>query len=688
MKLSALPGIRRLTPFLLCIAASARGEGDLDYTFQFGGRTYAPIPYVSGSSFSSCSGSDVAVQADGKIVVAGVCELEGSADSVFYSFTAGAVMRLNADGSLDATFGNSPWPASTTYPAIPGFQFLSTGTAIVGGHVSVAARPDGRIVLGGIFTDVARFGATSFGFVQLDANGAYDASFGNGGVSTAFLSVNDDDDDALSRIALDGQGNIVFAGTYYQHSAGSGGNSDFLVGVVAANGGSSRVQKYAFDLGGNFADSANDLVIDAQGRYVLAGAVTPALNDLECGIIRVNPADLSLDTTFGTQGKQTLSFNTGGYNDNCVSLALQSGGSIVLAANVAGSGVGIARLLANGQPDTAFGLRFLASMGAASSQQSVSRVLVQPWDGRIILAGSGASGYCYDCQLDFNLVRLNSNGSLDTSFIAESVSSGPGSVMVDFGLEKIPGRETIDTARAIAFSGHQIVATGDSVDTTNPAQAHYVFAATRLIDTDIFRSSFELVPPDHITCNRNSILPDAFAAQIAANLDGQGFCIPPLSYGISGFGTVNACATSMCSATTAGCPVTLHAQAGSATLFAGHQTLDVSGMQAQVDTFSAPIQFSVFGIPQSCNATFSATSFGVSGTLDVATDHQWGGFPYDVSTVTIDSFTTTAADCGIYSALLTALLPEYEASAASILSSEISDVLLPAGYQDTDVCSE
>jgi uncharacterized delta-60 repeat protein len=40
-----------------------------------------------------------------------------------------------------------------------------------------------------------------------------------------------------------------------------------------------------------------------------------------------------------------------------------------------------------------------------------SAVLIQPWDGKIVVAGAGSSGYGY-----FSLARLNTDGSVDTSF--------------------------------------------------------------------------------------------------------------------------------------------------------------------------------------------------------------------------------------------------------------------------------
>ena len=700
MRVSRLVAVMRCLALLLSPVQTAFGlsDGDLDYRFQYGGDTYAPLPYVPGQNgtFSSCNGGDAVVQTDGKVLVAGVCDLSANTNTAQYQYTSVAtVMRVNADGTLDTSFGNSPWPAPMAYPAIPGYQFLATGTYVVTGKASIAQRPDGRIVVGGSIADLARFGAQSVALAQLQTDGSYDAAFGNAGVSIQHFSQNLDDDNLLNRIALDAQGNIAVAGSYFQHSAASNPNSDFLVGVVAAQGGSAQLQRFAFDIGGDFADAANDIAIDTQGRYVVAGSVTPANSALECGVIRVDPATLQLDSTFGVQGKQTLSFDTGGFDDDCVSLALRSDDSILLVANVSGNDVGLTHLAANGQLDSNFGLKLLSNTGAASALASVDRVYLQPWDSKIVLAGrSGydAGGTCMSCAYDFGIVRLTPTGTLDTAFTTSTPGSVPGSVVVDFGIE-VPLLTnyylTTDRAHSIAFSGHELIAAGQS--TAASENQSYLqqgrFAVARLVAEDIFHSTFE--PAAGVACRYGSVSPSAFATLLADKFDGQPLCIPPTSFSVSGLGSVSVCTTSTCGAQTPGCPVTLHAQAGTGTFTVQPElptplaTVDISNMPAQIDTFDAPIQYSILGLGQNCTATFSATAFTVSGSLDVQTDHQWGGFPYAVDGATIDSFSTTASGCD--ATLINALVYYYAPYVTQFLQSSAT-ARLPAAYSGTDVC--
>src|ERR1700743_2156098 len=152
----------------LAICRTALGEGDLDYTFKNGGYTYAPLPYTA-STYSSCTASDAAIQADGKLLIAGVCDIR--TDTV-NSVGLIAVMRINRDGTVDTTFGNKPWTVLSANPSVPGYQFVAAGAQPLTGNAGVAVRPNGRIVVAGNVADPARFSATSIGVAQLLSDGS------------------------------------------------------------------------------------------------------------------------------------------------------------------------------------------------------------------------------------------------------------------------------------------------------------------------------------------------------------------------------------------------------------------------------------------------------------------------------------------------------------------------------------
>jgi uncharacterized delta-60 repeat protein len=155
-------------------------SGTLDTTFNTTGMVATPIG--SGTDY----GSAVAVQGDGKIVVA------GWAHGSNYDF---AVVRYNADGALDTTFGTG---GKVTTDFGIGDDAAS----------SVAIQSDGKIVVAGqayngIDTDVA--------VVRYNTDGALDTTFGTGGkVTIAYASTFH----YANGVALQPDGKIVVAGEY------------------------------------------------------------------------------------------------------------------------------------------------------------------------------------------------------------------------------------------------------------------------------------------------------------------------------------------------------------------------------------------------------------------------------------------------------------------------------------------
>jgi uncharacterized delta-60 repeat protein len=132
----------------------------------------------------------------------------------------------------------------------------------------------------------------------------------------------------------------------------------------------------------------------------------------------------ALDPTFGTNGTQTVSFS--GFSDQeATAVAVQPDGKIIVVGSIEVPGTtnhdfAIVRLKSNGSLDTSFGtngeqiISFDSISGYANDVASA--VVLQP-DGKIVVAGSAQdrpidqSGYS-----DFAVARLNANGSLDTSF--------------------------------------------------------------------------------------------------------------------------------------------------------------------------------------------------------------------------------------------------------------------------------
>src|SRR5262249_13168002 len=131
-------------------------NGTLDTTFGTKGKVITDL----GGKEDSVSA--MIVDGSGRILVAGSTSAPGS--------NVAALVRYNANGSLDATFGSG--------------GKLVTSIPINGD--SIALQPDGKIVLAGAMPDPVT-GAPEFMTARFNANGTVDNGFGSGGVATTHV---------------------------------------------------------------------------------------------------------------------------------------------------------------------------------------------------------------------------------------------------------------------------------------------------------------------------------------------------------------------------------------------------------------------------------------------------------------------------------------------------------------------
>ncbi len=230
-------------------------NGVLDATFGTGGiviTPFGPEPDIAQA---------VAVQLDGKIVVAGYTRSSGVFDF--------AVARYDASGTLDSTFGAD------------GKVTIAVGASNDLGH-ALALLPDGKILVAG---EVFNSGTNSdMAVVRLNANGAIDTTFGTAGIAIVNFASGAD---AAWAMAVQPNDKIVLAGTAFD-GVGRGfalarlnadGSTDTGFGSGYAAGGRATT-----DITGSV-DTATALALRRDGRIVSAGvagtqwAVTRSLGD-------------------------------------------------------------------------------------------------------------------------------------------------------------------------------------------------------------------------------------------------------------------------------------------------------------------------------------------------------------------------------------------------------------------------
>jgi uncharacterized delta-60 repeat protein len=304
----------------------------------------------------SDAGQGVAIQADGKIVVAG-----GSGGNF-------AVARYTAQGVLDTSFSGD------------GVQTTDFGAD--DGGMAVAIQADGRIV-------VAGGSGNNFALARYEAQGALDTSFsGDGRQTTDFSGF-----DFGKAVAIGADGKIVVAGAS-DTSEGGLPTADFALARYLDDGALdttfSRDGRQTTDFGATY-DTAEGVAVQADGGIVVAGHGSAVdtfgsyfPSDFELARYDAKGA---LDTSFSGDGRQTTNF---GGDEFGYGVAVQSNGAIV-AVGKAGGAFALARYNAAGSLDTGFsgdGMQTTDVTLLASNVVGVDGVLQA--DGKVVAVGATA----------------------------------------------------------------------------------------------------------------------------------------------------------------------------------------------------------------------------------------------------------------------------------------------------------
>ena len=155
------------------------------------------------------------------------------------------------------------------------------------------------------------------------------------------------------------------------------------------------------------------LNIQTNGKIIVSGNYTDTIDRM---FISSYNADGSDDTTFNITGKQIINL-TGPTATKLTDVCLQTDGKIVLSGkyNNSGTALFLIRLNTNGTFDTTFSGDGLAgvTVNTGFNQNNNSRVVVQP-DGKIVIMDYRENTTTY--MTDIVLVRFTTTGTLDTTF--------------------------------------------------------------------------------------------------------------------------------------------------------------------------------------------------------------------------------------------------------------------------------
>ncbi|MGH2565004.1 MAG: Ig-like domain-containing protein, partial [Ginsengibacter sp.] len=243
----------------------------------------------------------VAIQADGKILVAGYFFSGINNDFV--------LVRYNTNGNLDSTFNED---------GIQTTDFNSSDDIAT----SLSVQPDGKILIAGYnYTCGDTCSNLDFVIARYNTNGNPDSTFnGNGKQITDFYSF----DNIAKSIAIQTDGKIIIGGYTY-----NGSNQDFAMCRYNINGSLDNTfngnGKQTTEFGGN--EYGNTVALQTNGKILIGGWDDLADFDLACYNVNGTP-----DLSFKGKGKfmDRMSFPDQGYT-YYTSTAIQTDGKIITA---------------------------------------------------------------------------------------------------------------------------------------------------------------------------------------------------------------------------------------------------------------------------------------------------------------------------------------------------------------------
>lgn len=362
-------------------------NGSLDTSFDSDGKAMTALTdfYENISSITK--------QSDGKFLVVIRSDNSALTSSDF------VVRRFNSSISLDTTFGING-QISTTFD-IGLNQSQSAGIAA-----------DGKIMVVGKST-LTEVGNSDFAIARYSANGILDTSLDNDGkITSAFEKGNDQ----LVHLLILPDDKFITIGTSAYRQSNNSTYKDIILSRYNADGtldssfGISGKMISVFGQNFNYVTTA---ALQTNGKVIVGNAYYNLTLDnfFHYELIRYN-ADGSLDTLFGANGKVILAIEPS-------SILIQPNGKIIVGAtdttNTANAGYNIIRFTADGTLDTSFDTDGIAVVSFGNFYYGKMSVLIQP-DEKIIVTGSASNPNVFNDAPVFVAARINSNGSLDTSF--------------------------------------------------------------------------------------------------------------------------------------------------------------------------------------------------------------------------------------------------------------------------------
>ena len=348
--------------------------------------------------------NSIDVDSSGKIYVGG--EFYGTSGSTSRKF-----LRFNSNGTLDTTFKSE------------GLGNLAGAQSVEKIIVSRYPSTSDKIYVGGSFTEYSydSTGVTVYRLIRLNNDGTLDNTFN---IGTGFNST-------VYDIVEDSSGNLYIGGAFTTFSGQSNNNK-----IIKLNSSGQKISSFNTGLGFRLGTATT-----SSSAYILSLALSPDETKLYVGgvfttydsstvnanrLARLNTSDGSLDNTFDM---------TTGADATVTSIKLSTNGLYVGGSftSILGSSINrIARITTGGTIDNTFNV--------GTGFNSVVNTIAEDINKDIYVGGGFTT---FTGATNRRIVRLNSDGSKDTSFNNQGTNGFENSVNTIF----------VDNSNSIIYTG-------------------------------------------------------------------------------------------------------------------------------------------------------------------------------------------------------------------------------------------
>ncbi len=343
-------------------------SGVPDPSFGTGGKAiYSLLPP------NNCRGYAVTVQPDGKIIA-----LMGH----YYLDIVLKVVRLNANGSIDPSFGTNG------IVALPGEYKKAT---------DIQLQPDGKILV------AATHENESYTAIRLLANGTFDTSFGTGGVTNINMGTSTEVG-ICAGMVIQADGKIVLGGMVGWTDAGVARlKPDGKLDLTFSGDGKLRK---VFGTGFAFVRA---FTLQADGKFLIVGSTKSPDDETQCTIMRLQ-TNGAIDGGFGEAGKAIIT-TIAGYH-SFQSVLVQPDQKILALGYNSNTTTGeaiMARFMPTGSLDSSFNDTGILTKDFGWHYANLEAMALQA-DGKIIVAG----GIRREKDIDFGILRFISGLTVAT----------------------------------------------------------------------------------------------------------------------------------------------------------------------------------------------------------------------------------------------------------------------------------